>query len=197
VVVKPQPLIISEKGINRERSYLRNLCKKILLIIITRKLLRGNTKCVKYNNHNATKQNLLDVNATAHCGRGHMQPEKKFSLKGENVVNCLEFRETCHLHACTLVKADPPKKRHKSNPGTWLSPRCNLTGASRSLSSITCTWKKFVWYKNLRGVCLVGRHNSSRVVNSFHLAIIYLNTKKPRCRFFVITFFDLLGIQLE
>lgn len=44
-----------------------------------------------------------------------------------------------------LVKADPPKKRHKSDPGAWLSLGHNLTGASRSLySHYVCVWKKSV-----------------------------------------------------
>lgn len=35
------------------------------------------------------------------------------------------IQQACHLHR-TLVKVGSPKKRHKSKPGVWLSPRCNL-----------------------------------------------------------------------
>jgi len=82
VVVKPQPLIISGKGINRERSYLRNLCKKILLIIIARKLLRGNTNSVPSVIIIMRQSKIYwTLMQTARCGRGHMQPEKKYPWK--------------------------------------------------------------------------------------------------------------------
>lgn len=69
----------------------------------------------KYNNHK-TNDEVKFNRHKAHADKAICNPRKS-SLKGEKVVNCLKFREARRPHVRTLVKADPPKKRHKSDPG--------------------------------------------------------------------------------
>lgn len=117
--------------------------------------------------------------------------EKKYLWKGWERGKLSRIQGTrCPYR--TLVKADPPKKQHKFDPEVWLSPRRNLTSASRSLSSVTYAWKKVRMLQKSPENAWSRWYNSSCLVNSFHLANIYVNMKNYNffCCFILLRYYD-------
>lgn len=117
---------------------------------------------------------------------------EKVPLKGENVVNCLEFREPRRPHVHTLVKADPPKKRHKSDPGGYrrgiisqgLLGHC-LALRGKSPSDTKTSWE----------ICLVGRHNCAPLIHLVPQLFTLMRKKSPTSLRSYFSFFHLLEAQ--
>lgn len=109
---------------------------------------------------------------------------KSISERGKNVANCLEFRELAAHNVRSL-------KQILRKSGINLMPRYGYRQSVISqallghcLALRMRNGKKYYVRKKVRMVqkssqnpCL-GWYNSSRLVNSFHLANIYVNKKK-------------------